>query len=85
MEQYRARLESVGFQVDLVEDFGEHGSWTRKWFTPLEEQLASTLTLIAAKLSTVLNMMRESGHALVNAGKADAFTPLCFIVAKKAS
>ncbi len=76
-------LEQAGLVVRAVEDLGERGSPTRKWWTPLEKQVSSVITKLVTSVQPVLRMMRQSGEALVLAGKAGLFTPLAFWNATK--
>jgi SAM-dependent methyltransferase len=83
LDEIRDHLTLAGLEVLKTEDMGEGGSSSRRWWNPLDRQLGSFLSRVTSRLSATLGMMRRSGELLVEAGKAGAFSPLGFFVARK--
>lgn len=83
LEEIDGHLTDAGLEVLRTEDMGERGSDSRRWWDPLERQLGGLLSRVTSRLSPTLGMMRRSGELLVEAGKAKAFSPLGFFVARK--
>jgi sterol 24-C-methyltransferase len=83
LEEIGEHLTHAGLEVLKTEDMGELGSSSQRWWSPLDRQLGSLLARITSRLSPTLGMMQRSGELLVEAGKAGAFSPLGFFVARK--
>jgi hypothetical protein len=83
LDQLRAMLGESGLKVKKVEDLGATGREDRPWWSPVEDGLQSPLTKIAAKVSSVLKFLADTGCILIEAGKAGVFTPFAFFVAEK--
>jgi len=83
LEQIGEHLRHAGLEVLTLEDLAHRSNVARPWWQPLERRLASRLSWLAVQFSPTLRMMRSSGERLVAAGKAGAFSPLGFFVARK--
>jgi sterol 24-C-methyltransferase len=83
LEEIHEHLNQAGLEVLKTKDLGEAGSSSRRWWDPLDRQLNGFLSRVTSRLSATLGMMRKSGELLVEAGKAGAFSPLGFFVARK--